>query len=450
MVKNYFQDVIYPNWWRYLVIVVLCFAYAFGMSMTGPKWYRADALLAFKNREAQRQMDISRIAANPLPVFLAEEPIEQTYDLSTLVYSRNLADRVIGDRFDELYDPEEYDGVTDFYDKFMLQLGFNYDGETNTVTLSYTYKDPELAADFCNQYAVALEQFMNEAVQKHRASTIIRRRLEVAIENAKAADDEIARLSEEYGIPDLLEAPREWLSTYADALADSYISETETQAYTAALRQLRENRERRNLLSEPQGPPDTTLIKDVITAVLRIRLAMLNASIDLSGRSVVQDTPSLEAMIAEATEIRGMLSEQYNFGIDVEKQYLQLLLEQNMVENFLNRERVDTTYARLMELPELEAAIRPAIRDSNIASKTVSTLDKFLAMTEVGEEFGVHPIQVLDSAIVPVRPLQPAWNTLLYLLPTMLFISTLWFGLVNIYTDESDQKKEAKSERAET
>ncbi|MCX6646713.1 MAG: hypothetical protein NTY09_10200 [bacterium] len=361
--------------------------------MTGPKWYRADALLAFKNREAQQQqMDLSRLLANPLPVFLEEEPIEQRYDLSTLIYSRNLADRVIGDRFDQLYDPEKYGSVSEFYDKFMSQLGFNYDGETNTVTLSFTYKDPDLAADFCNEYALALEQFMNEAVQKHRASTIIRQRLDGAMEDARVAEEEIARISEKYGVPDLLVAPGEWLSTYADALAQDYISEGETQSYIAALQQLRENSERRNLLSEPQGPPDTTLINDIITTALRFRLAMLNTSIDFSEQSVAADTPSIDAMIAEARGIREYLTGQYNLGMGSEQQYLQLKLDENMIESYLNRERVDTTYARLMDLPALEAEIRPAIRDSGIATRTVSTLDKLLAMTEVGEEYGVHPI----------------------------------------------------------
>lgn len=424
------------------MVIVLCFIYVFTLSFTGPKWYKAEAVLAFKNREVQRQMDLSRLMANPLPVFLEEEPVEQQYELSSLVYSRNLADRVIGDRFDELYDPEEYESLIDFYDKFMLQLGFNYDGETNTISLSYTYKDPELAAQFCNEYAVALEQFMNEAVQKHRASTLIRRRLEDAIEEARVAEEEIARLSEEYGVPNLLETPKEWLIAYADALVSSYINEAETQAYMAALRQLRENQERRNLLSEPQGPPDTTLVKDIITASLRFRLAMLNTAIDVSAESMAEESETLTAMIFEAREIENYLAGQYNFGIDVEKQYLILALNENLIKNYLHRERLDFTYSRLMELPGLEAEIRPVIRDANLATVTVSTLDKFLAMTEVGEEFGVHPIQVIDRAVVPVRPIEPAWKLLMHLVPTMLFISTLWFGIVHVYNKDSEELSE--------
>jgi hypothetical protein len=289
---------------------------------------------------------------------------------------------------------------------------------------------------------------MNEAVQKHRLSTIIRGRLDGAMEDARVAEDEIARISEKYNVPDLLAAPGEWYRSYADALAQDYVSEGETQSYIAALQQLRENSERRNLLSEPQGPPDTTLINDVITTALRFRLAMLNTSIDLSEMSAAPDTPSIDAMIAEARGIREYLTGQYNLGLGSEQQYLQLKLDENIIQGYLNRERVDTTYARLMNLPALEAEIRPAIRDSGIATRTVSTLDKLLAMTEVGEEYGVHPIQVIDNAVVPIRPLQPAWNMLMYILPTMLFISTLWFGMIQIYSGESEKKIEIDDNNA--
>jgi hypothetical protein len=177
---------------------------------------------------------------------------------------------------------------------------------------------------------------------------------------------------------------------------------------------------------------------------------MLNASIDLSRENLEPDSPSLTAMMSEAESIRDYLSEQYIFGIDTEEQWLRVALGESMMENYLSNQRVDFTYSRLMELPALEAEIRPAIRDSNVATVTVATLDKFLAMTEVGEEYGVHPIQVIDSAVVPIRAIEPAWNQLLYLVPTMLFVSTLWFGIVHVFFREAGKNREEKSGTVET
>lgn len=439
VIRIFLEKIVYANRWRYLVVIALCFIYSFGISLAGPKWYRADAVLAFKNRAVQSEINLSRLMVNPLPLFLEEEPIEQQYDLTNLIYSRNLADRVIGERFDELYDPEEYDSITDFYEKFMLKLGFNYDGELNIITLSYTYKDPELAAQFCNDYALALEQFMIEVVQKHRASTVIRRRLEEALEEARLAEIEIAAISGEYNVTDLLQTPKHWLISYAEALERSYLSEAQIQSLLAALSQLRENRNRRNLLSEPQGAPDTTIIKDIITAGLRFRLAMINTMIDISVESLTEDSSALEQLRSESGWIQDYLSEQYLMGIEVESETVLLALNENILKNYLHQARVEMTYNRLMELPGLEADIRPAIRRHNLANATVSTLDKLLAMTEVGEEYGVHPIQVIDHAMVPIKPIQPAWNQLQYLIPTMLFISTLWFGFVHIYISSSNE-----------
>jgi len=437
VLRDFWRRVILKNRWHYLALIAACFAYAFGLSMSGPKWYRAESTLAFKNRRITEHLDIIRLTENPLPLFLEETPVEQQYDMGNLLYSVNMAKRVIGDRFDELYDPEEYDGVLDFYEKFLMQLGYEYDGELNILKVWYTYKDPELAKEFCNGFAHNLEQFLSEIVQQSKLSTSLKARLAQAREEERVAQAEVERISEIYDVPDLIEAPKEWVKTYAEALERSYRAEAETQALLAALMQVRETRERRNLLTEPGSPPDTTVIRDIILAGLRFRLAMVSAMLEVSGETTTPMASVREQLQAESDFLSDYLATQYVLGLDVESSTLFLALQEKIVENYLYDARAEATYTRLEQLPRLEAEIRPAIRAANVATASVSTLEKMSAFVEVGEEYGIDPIRVIDPALAPTHPIQPAWKTLTYLLPTMLFLATLWFALAERMAKES-------------
>ena len=443
---QFWRRVVLPNRWRYLIVIAACFVYAFGLAYTQPRWYKAEATLVFKNRTMSEQLDATRLSTNPLPIFLEEAPIEQTYDLTNLIYSINLAKRVIGDRFDELYDPAEFNGLIDFYEKFLMQAGFEYDGDKNVVRLSYTWKDPELAAEFCNAFADRLEDFMYEQVQKTYVSPMLRARLESAREDAKVAEEEVKRISELYGVPDLLESPKEWIKTYAESVARSYKSEAEVKSILAALRQIRETKRQRNLLEdEPRGAPDTTISKDLITAGLRFRLSLLKAISNVSSETAVEGTPARERIASEIAAIEDYLSKQYTYGIDVESKSLLIMLQEKMVENYLYQARADATYSRLESLPMLEKEVRPSIRAANVANGTVAALERLSSLVEVGEEYGIHPIRVIDPAVAPEKPIPMGWNTLMYVLPTMLFLATLWFALTVRLVEESKIQEMEKS-----
>jgi len=430
VIFNFLRLVVIPNWWRYLVLIAACFAYAFALSLSGPTWYRAEATLALKNRPDVEHINITRLASNPLPIFLQEIPIEQQYDCSTLVYSTNLADRVIGDRFDELYDPAEFHGPIDFYEKFLLRLGYDYDGEKNIIKLSYIFKDPERAAEFCNGFARALEQFMAEAVERGHISPILRSRLAEARGDAEIAEEEVRRIAALYDVPDLIHAPKEWVRSYGEALTRSMRSEIRVQAALGALRQIRANRERRNLLEEPAGPPDTTIIRDLVLAGLRFRAAMVNALLSVSEEIVPEESSARQRLRAESASLSALLAEQYHLGLDVESTSILMQLQEYLVQNYLYEARAEAIYSRLEELPRLEAEIRPVIREANIANATVFALEKLSSFLEIGESYGVHPIRLIDPAVAPENPIQPAWRTLTYLIPIALFLATLWFALV--------------------
>jgi len=430
------RDVIFQNRGRYLAVIIVCIVYTVGLHLARPKWYRAETTLAFKNLSEQQQFDISGLQTNPLPIVFEETAVEQQYELSNIIYSVNMADRVIGDRLNSLYDPKEYDGITDFYDKFLLNLSYEYDGDRNVLKLSYTYKDPELAADFCNRFASGLEDFMEEAVQATYVSPILRARLARAKDEEKVAQTEVNRIAQLYQVPDLLAAPKEWVKAYAKALERSYISEAETESVLAALRQIRENRKRRDLLSEPQSPPDTTMVKDLVLAGLRFRLAMINAMSEVSRESLAPGNVKRMRLDQEAASLSAYIADQYKLGLDVEKDTLLIELQKDIIKNYLYKARAEATYSQLEKLPKLEAEIRPAIRAQNAANATVDFLDRISSIVEIGEEYGVHPVRVIDSAIVPTQPVQPYWKTLAYLVPTMLFLSTLWFSLTTRITRE--------------
>jgi hypothetical protein len=427
---SWFRDkVVTPNLWHYLVVVITCFAYAFGFSLFGPPAYRSEALLAFKNRPMSNRQNLLGLISNPLPAYLDEAAIENKYDYGVLLYSRNLCRRALGDKFDQLYDPSQFSGLDDFYFKFMSQLAYNYDGEQKVIHLAYTYKDPELAAQFVNGYAQGLEDFMVEDAEQGYMSTILLSRLDAAKVQEQAALDEMTRISGEFDIPAIIEAPSEWIQTYADALQDSYKSESQTAALLAALKQLQDNRDRRDLLSEPQGAPDTTIIKDIVLGALRMRLALLNAGTETLAGTLPSDSPALQRLTEEQSFLTGYLREQYRKGIDVETSTVMLELQKYMVENYLYKARAAQTEARIAKLPGLEEAIRPALRRANVASATIKILEPMVEYTSIAEGRGLHPVQVIDYGVAPDRPFQPAWNSLLFLLPTALFLSTLWFAL---------------------
>jgi len=434
----FWQNIVVRNWPRYLVVILVCLIYAFGFQFLGPKWYRAEATLLFKNRSDVESFQLTRLTRNPLPMFLEQQPVEEQYELSNLLYSVNLADRVIGERLEELYAEGEYTGLDDFYEEFLLSLGYQYDEEMKTVVLSYTFTDPDVAAEFCNGFAQSLEDFLLEIVQKAHISHYLRARLNTAIDEAATAEEEVGRIMEEYNIPDLIHGPVEWIQAYAKAEERTYRSEAEMRMLLAALQQINQNRQRRNLLAEPETPPDTTIVQDLITSVLRWRLAIINAAIDVSGEVLTEDSPALDVYTAEAEMLRRYIGQQYSEGLDIEAASLLLMFEESIVKNYLFDARAEETYERLASLPRLEAEVRPAIRAANAANAVVSQLDKFSAMTEIGEEYGQHPVRVIDSAVSPVKPTWPAFSILTYLLPTMLLISTLWFGLAQRLVVEHD------------
>jgi len=431
--------VIVPNRWRYVVIVIVCIVYAFWQALTGPTWYRAEAVLAFKNRDTKEQLNLTRITSNPLPVILDEAPVEQAYELTNIIYSVNMANRVLGDRMEEIYNAGDYNGVTDFYVKFLSQLGYEYDGDSNIVNLTYTYRDPELAAEFCNAFALNLEEFMIEVVERTHVSGRLRSRLDTARIEAGVAEEEVRRIAELYGVPNLIEGPKEWVQAYAQAVERSYSSETKLRAILGALMQIRENRNRRNLLAEPTVPPDTTIIQDAIIAGLRLRLAMVNASMDLIEETEVPGGTARAKLEDESAFLRNLIGQQYESGIEVETRTLMMQLDEQIVKNYLHEARAEVTYERLSSLPSLEAEIRPYIRTANVANATVASLERITALLEIGEGYGVHPIMVIESAEAPEKPIMPVWNTLMHMVPIMLLVGTIWFAFTTVMIEESSK-----------
>ncbi len=430
VVSEFLKRVIMPNRWRYLIVIAACLVYVFSQTIFGPKWYRAEATLALKNRPGRAHYSLTRTKVNPLPVFFEEEPIEEQYELVPMIYSVNMANRVLGDEFEEIYESGDYTDLSEFYYRFLSQLGFEYDGDRNIIHLSYIYKDPEQAAKFCNRFADSLEEFMQEIVERSYVSPMLRRRLVIASERADEAEAELHRIAEAYGVPDLMIQPLEWGEAYYEALVRAMYSEVRLQSAIIALRQVRENRERRNLLTEPAGAPDRTIIQDIVLSGLRFRLSMLSTAIALSDEILPEDSGTRLKLTSESEFIREYLEHWYRQGLDVETRTLTMRLQVFMAENYLYKQRAGATYDKLAQLPRLEKEIRPSLRSANLQRAVAFTLDKMASLMEIAEGYGIDPIRLIDRAVPPEKPQQPAWKMLGYLLPTALFMSTLWFALV--------------------
>jgi hypothetical protein len=444
VIDLFLRRVIYPNWPRYIIVAAACFAYAFISSWAGPTWYRAEALLAFKNRSDAEQTNITRIMVNPIPVAFEEEPVEDQYDLATLFYSVNLANRVIGDEFEELYDPKEYDDLTDFYVKFLSRLEYDYDGDKKVVHLAYLYKDPEKAAEFCNRFATAVEQFMQEIVDSSAVTPILLRRLETASAEAETADAEANRIAETYGVPNLVVQPKEWGAAYQTAIERALSSQVRLEAITEALQEVRASRERRDLLEPPVGAPDVTIVQDLVLGALRLRADLLNVTIELGTEVLPEDSARQQQARSELDFLNEYLSSQYKQGLDVETRSLLMRLQVYMAENRLYSARADATLERLERIPRLEAEVRPVLRKANVARTVAFTLQKLANIFGMAEEYGIDPIRLFDPALPPNRPVEPAWNTLMYLLPSALFVATLWFGLVARMLGAADRVARAR------
>lgn len=440
--RLFIANVIYPNLWRYLFVIIACFAYAFGLSLSGPRLYRSEAVLAFKNRTEPEKINWARLIKNPLPIYLEEIPIETQYDIPSILYSINLANRAIGDDFNNLYDPEVYDGLYDFYDKFLSQLGYEYDGERNVLKLNYTYKDPEKAAMFLNGFAQGLEDFMVDVVSQSYISPIIRYRISELKQEASKTEEQLKSLMHYYDIPDILKAPPEWVKTYLKAKERAYKSEIKVSAASAALKQITANQNRRNLLKDPKPPPDTTIIQDLVLSALRIRYALIYAKLASLEHYAVPDIPTVKGIESEQAFIKDYIEKQYSFGIDIEKNKLFIDLNRYLVEKILYEKITDEAYSYLEKLPSLEAEIRPVIRRANYTAAAIAILERHASFLETSEEYGIHPVKVIDAGIPALRPIQPAWRTLALLLPTILFLATLWFAFIEklLASSVSDQK----------
>jgi len=434
--RAFWKDVIVPNRWRYLVVIAICFGYAFGITRSGPRYYRSEAVLAFKNRETAQAINAASGGNNPPIMVLDEVPIEDQYDYSVLLYSINLANRVLGDRFDQVYKPEDFDGLYDFYTKFLSLLGYEYDGDQKVIKLSFTYKDPKLAAEFVNRFGRGLEDYMQEAVERSYMTPVLRTRLAEAQREAADAESLMRKIAEEYKVPDLLKAPAEWAKAYADAVERTIKSDVQVESTLAALRQVQKNKEKRNLLKEPEGTPDSTIIRDVVLAALRLKYATLNIMDSEGSETLAPGSPGMNLIKAEKSYLEKYIEQQYRKGYDAETTTLQMRLQKYMVQNYLRKARAKETYKRLEELPRLEREVRPTIRHANVATATVVALERMSSFTEIGESYGVHPIKVVDNGIPPDKPIEPAWRILSHLAPTALFLSTLWFALIAIMVRE--------------
>jgi hypothetical protein len=375
-------------------------------------------------------VNAAELRANPLPVFLDSVPVEDQYDYETLLYSVNLARRAMGDDFDKIYNPADYSSLNDFYSEFLSRLGYQFNGEEKVIKLTYAYKDADEAAKFVNGFAQGLEDFMAQAEERNYTTPILQNRLAAAREEESQALDELNRITTQYNVPDLIEAPREWIRSYADAMNQTYLSDAQMRSTLAALRQIRTNRERTNLLSEPTGTPDTTIIRDLVLAGLRLRYAILSATEKQLQGSITQDSPAAHRLESEKTFLENYLQQQYQRGFDVEVTTLLMKLQEYMVEDYLYKANAEAAHTRIEQLPGLEQKVRPLIRRVNVASAKVALLERITSYVSIGESYGIHPMKVIDTGIPALRPIQPAWNTLKYLLPAALFVCTIWFALV--------------------
>jgi uncharacterized protein involved in exopolysaccharide biosynthesis len=435
--REFLNKVVVPNIPRYIIIIAVCFLYSFGLTMFGPKLYKSEALLAFKNRDDIKPPSFAQLQDNPLPMFLEEAPVEDQYDYGVLLYSRNLADRVLGDQIKELYDPKKYDGVEDFYFKFLSQLGYEYDGEKKTVKITYTYKDSEKASEFVNGFATNLEAFMTDAMRAGYLTPVLRDQLEKAREEEAAAKSDVDRISKEFNVADVLTTPTGWVKAYGTALDRSYLNEAQMASITGALNQLQRNKKEREKDAEKQGPPDTTIIRDLTLSSLRLRYALLNMREKTLSETITLGSPGAKRLESEKSAIKNYLEKQYDRGFDVEAVTLRMKLQESIVDYYLSKHEADRTYKRLETLPALEAQVRPAIRRANVATATVNFLERMYNYVSIGEDYGANPIEIIDPGTPSYEPIQPGWNTLKYLLPTMLVLSTLWFALTSRMLDES-------------
>lgn len=429
LVKEFINNLIVRHWRKYAVVALVCLVYSFGIPLTGPKAYKAEAVLVFKERDDLSYFEDQRIAGQPVPIFIDETPFESQYDYDGIVYSNSIAREAIGDHFTELFDPKKYTGELDFYENFVSLLGYSYDGDYKTITLTYTYKDPELAAEFCNGFAYGLQNYVQRAVVLGSVSRLLETELARSREESEAAQEEMTRLASEYQIPDIIASPSEWLKNYAEAREQQALSQVKMQAALEAIHVLRQQRNRRDLLNAPESAPDTNILQDLILAGMRLRLDLMKVSLDLASEGVPPDSDTRTRLTTEINFLQNYLENQYKLGLDVEVNEVSLEFQKYHVEDFVQRERVEETYEKIARIPELERAIRPAIRRANLATSKVYLFEKLLNYFKIGEDYENIPLMVIDEAVVPYKPVITGWKTLGYLLPTMLFMCSIWIGL---------------------
>lgn len=324
-----------------------------------------------------------------------------------------------------------------------------YDTNRGIAEVSFMHTDPALAADVANAYVEQTLAFLNELNRNTQSDLVAflgARQVEVE-EELHLVEAEIQLLKEETGILAVEEHARQLISSYSEVESMVAQSEIDYQGSLSMARGMEaagmDMEDYYEWLAAGENPgsnppvPAIEALADVTIAALRTELSNLELTRQQTLLWATPDNPEVLLLDSQIASIQRELYREY-------ADYYDATIANLMVETSAYQAQMNVAEGILAELdsrlenfPPDERRLVEMERDRSVQESIYLVITEELEQARIQELREQEPFTVLDSALVPIKPVRP--RKLVVTLGT--FLVAFWFGLAVVFwRDNSIQK----------
>ena len=324
-----------------------------------------------------------------------------------------------------------------------------YDTNRGVASITFLHTNPALAADISNAYVDQTLKFLNELnrnTQSDLVAFLEARQVEVE-ESLQNVETDIQQLKEETGILAVEEQARQLISTYAELESLVAQSEIDYQGSLSMARGMQaagmDMEDYFDWLAAGEHPEDNPPVPpieslgDAAIAMLRTELTNLELTRQQTLMWATPDNPEVMLLDSQIESVRRELYREFS-------DYYDASIANLMVETSAYQAQVNVAQgllgeldARLENFPPDERRLVEMERDRSVQESIYLVITQELEQARIQELREEEPFSVLDSALVPLKPVRP--RKLVVTLGT--FLVAFWFGLAVIFWKDSSIRK---------
>ncbi|MCX6646722.1 MAG: Wzz/FepE/Etk N-terminal domain-containing protein [bacterium] len=322
-----------------------------------------------------------------------------------------------------------------------------YDANRGVAMVSYLHTDPALAAEISNAYVEQTLAFLNELnrnTQSDLVTFLEARQVEVE-DTLHNVESQIEQFKEETGILAVEEQAKQLISSYSEVESIVAQSEIDYQGSLSMARGMEaagmDMKGYYDWLAAGENPeanppaPAIEALGDTAIAALRGQLSDLELTRQQTLLWATANNPEVILLDSQIDSVRRELYREFSDYYDASIANLLVETSAYQAQENVAKGILADLDSRLESFPPDERQLVEMERDRSVQEAIYLVITQELEQAKIQELRNEEPFSILDSALVPTKPVRP--RKLVVTFGT--FLVAFWFGIAVVFLKKDSQ-----------